>query len=343
MSTILGKGSYGEVSIRDGMAVKKFSKITHLIQEYTALVYLRDCKHVVHALGVDFENLELHMELYDTSLRKWLEDHKLKRGKLSSELLTLLKGILLGLIELHDRKLVHGDIKPGNILVKKEPLKAVLGDCGFVSIDKYSKVERTAAIYREPTISHDANHDMFSFGVCLLEFIGDVRINRQASYEELRSIIRDKVDDAQYKVIIRNLLNPNKSERYTSRQVYDMMFTGKPSYFSGNYNNSEEDRDKNISIRNLIKETAKKYDISRGRIGYKAINQYIEHNKIDSNHHEVMALITILILSSIFGKSGYKIKDIRNKCSRSYENKHIYKFLREILADTQFINVLFSY
>jgi hypothetical protein len=38
---ILGSGSYGQVIVRDGKAVKKFSKLSHLIQEYMALKYLR--------------------------------------------------------------------------------------------------------------------------------------------------------------------------------------------------------------------------------------------------------------------------------------------------------------
>ena len=102
----LGKGSYGEVTVKNGVAVKKFIKLSHLIQEYMALYYLRDCKHIVRVVDVNFEDLELSMELYDYSLRKYLEDND------KPEVMKILHGILLGLVELHDRGLVHGDIKP---------------------------------------------------------------------------------------------------------------------------------------------------------------------------------------------------------------------------------------
>ena len=72
----LGQGSYGEVVARNGQAVKKFSKLSHLVQEYVALRYLQDCQYVVRPISIDVDSLELSMELYDCSLRRWLEDNR---------------------------------------------------------------------------------------------------------------------------------------------------------------------------------------------------------------------------------------------------------------------------
>ena len=165
----LGHGSYGEVFKVDGKAVKSFSKVSHLIQEYVALKYLENCKYIVHTSGLDLQELKLYMVLYDSSLRKWIEDSKKDRdGVLFEEIIKIIHDILLGLIELHDRSLAHGDLKPSNILVRNNPLGAVLGDCGFVSIAKYAKVERTAAIYRDPVIDEDVPSPPYVPGVLLV-------------------------------------------------------------------------------------------------------------------------------------------------------------------------------
>src|SRR3989338_8819126 len=228
MSMFLGEGSYGQVRCEKGKAVKKFSKLSHLIQEYMALQYLSDCKYVVSPEGVDFPNLELHMELYDCSLRKWLQEHNNKKGPKEKDIMIVLHDVLQGLIELHDRGLAHGDLKPGNILVKRNPLRAVLGDCGFVSIAKYAKVDRTAAIYRDPVINHDASHDMFSFGICFLEMIGDIKINRQAAYEELHEAVHDKIENRLYRKIIYNLVHPERDRRPDARTVLYRLFHKNP-------------------------------------------------------------------------------------------------------------------
>ena len=237
---MLGHGSYGEVVNRDGIAVKKFSKLTHLIQEYMALLYLSDCKYVVHAVNVNFMENELHMELYDCSLRIWLENNG-HRGDMSlvediatdvsrygRSISIIIHDICMGLVELHDRNLAHGDLKPGNILVKVKPLKVVLGDCGFVSISKYAKVDRTAAVYRDPIIDHDVTHDMFSLGVCLLEIIADIKIIKQGTYEELKQTVDTSILDTRYKSLIYNLLHPKKDRRPTARHLLRVLYNEDP-------------------------------------------------------------------------------------------------------------------
>ena len=58
----LGQGSYGKVMLKDGCAVKKFKKLSHLIQEFTALKYLQDCKYVVHTKSVDSKNNRVYCD-----------------------------------------------------------------------------------------------------------------------------------------------------------------------------------------------------------------------------------------------------------------------------------------
>lgn len=204
---LLGKGSFGSVSEKDGDAVKKFKQLNHLIQEYVALKYLHGCNHIVQLKGVNFVNLELHMKLYDSSLRDWLLT---KRE--TQHIMKVIRDILMGLVEMHDRQLVHGDLTPRNILIRNYPLKAVIGDCGFVSYTKYAKVRQTAPLYSESETTRSSSHDMFSFGVCFLEMIADIRINKPGTYEELKLITDKTIKSPKYREIIYNLLGREKGK-----------------------------------------------------------------------------------------------------------------------------------
>jgi len=352
---IIGKGSYGKVESRDNKAVKTFSKLSHLLQECIALKYLDDCEFIVHSKGVNFANLELNMELYDCSLRVWLDQGPQgitgPRPSLP-QILKILKDVLMGLIELHDRSLAHGDLKPSNILIRKSPLGAVLGDCGFVSIAKYAKVDRTAPIYRDPVISHDTSHDMYSFGILFLEALTDIKLNRQPTYEELKQLLHDKVTNLEYRKILYNLLHETKERRPSARIILHRLFNfnpipwNKPSLLSsssslGRVHMSILNDDK-IYIRKLVKWTANLYEINRGKKGYGALISHIDSHKIESSKFKLYTGVTLMILSAIFGKSGFREEDVIKLCENTYDKEYIYIILNKLISDDVFISILLS-
>lgn len=345
MATILGKGSYGAVTVRDGKAVKKFSKLSHLIQEYIALQYLRECKYIVHSRGVDFSNLELHMELYDCSLRQWLENLANKNMAPTMDQISVITlHVLRGLVELHDRSLAHGDLKPGNILVKTNPLAAVIGDCGFVSIAKYAKVDRTAAVYRDPIVNHNSSHDMFSFGVCLLELITNIRITRQPTYEQLKHIIREKVDDEDYKKILYNLLHEDKDRRPTARQLLNKLFGENPPIWRKPLipDMSDKASDERRYIRKLMKITSLELNINRPKKGYGALKTYLDKHNINSSQCRVYVAVTLMILSATFGKSGFRQLEAYKFCENKVSYEAIYRVLEDLLSDSLFLDILLA-
>lgn len=361
---LLGKGSYGEVTIRDGKAVKKFVKWRHLIQEYTALKYLEDCDYIVKTKGVDFENLELYMELYDCSLRGWLGENVTERKRDEEKILYIIRCILMGLVELHDRGLAHGDLKPGNVLVRKSPIKAVLGDCGFVSVSKYAKVERTALTYRDPIIDKDLSHDMYSFGMCLLEMVGEIRLNRPPkSYDELQILIKNKVKDKKYKSILLSLLNGDKAKRPTAREIlysvykvdpdrwtitYTPSIYGSSAYTSRNSANIKyprvtgdipEEHKKYIVC--TMKSLGAKYCINRTKKGYGAVWSYIENNRVIYEKYPIHIGVTLMILCSLFGsKKFFGGDDIKELCGGNININMIYIVLRDLLHDKTFVKLL---
>jgi serine/threonine protein kinase len=220
-----GKGSYGHVDHIGHYAVKTFTKEKDLLKEYAALTYLKNtqCQYIVKVVDVNVERQQLSMELYDTDLKDWYKsnvrdpDYPL-RGQL------LIHDILCGIIELHDRGLAHGDLKPGNILVQLQPLRAVLGDAGFVSIAKYTKTDHTGPIYCDPVPLKTAAHDLFSLGIILFELVTGQKINYLANHDVYQLLAQTHVKDRTYRKIIINLLQADHSQRYSARALLQKLF-----------------------------------------------------------------------------------------------------------------------
>jgi serine/threonine protein kinase len=354
--TFLGEGSYGQVTLGDGKAIKTFTKLSHLIQEYTALQYLKDCNYVVHAVGVDYEALQIHMELYDCSMRIWLYEHA-RVGIPHRTIMSAIFGILMGLIELHDRGLAHGDIKPGNILVKRSPLKVVLGDCGFVSVAKYAKVERTAVVYRDPDVSHDQSHDMFSLGICLLEIFGQTKFifaeNEKHNYHNLKAEVFAKITDPYLRKIIYNLLHEDKSRRPSARDLMYRLFSKNPipweppiTPLSHKGPNSPKigliiNLKERLRLREFIKTNARIYKINRPKKGFGVLLYYLETHKIAPEQYTYYAGTILMIMSSIFGRSGFRLEQLLEVCGPG-PNTAIYTILDQLLRDQVLINILLS-
>jgi serine/threonine protein kinase len=345
---ILGQGSYGKVIIRpdrSNQAVKQYSRVSHLVQEYCALYYLRDCPHIVKPVGFSLANMELYMELYDMSLRQWMNHHS---GKLfETEGQSIIKDVVYGLIELHERGLAHGDLKPGNILVKRENGKyeAVLGDCGFVSVAKYAKVEKTAPIYRDPVIEHDLAHDMYSLGICLLEMMGEVYISKQVSYGVLQDVIRDKVENIKYRKLLRLLLNENRARRPTAKQVLKYLYN--EEYYSNFRSDIPSDSlspvsEEYVGVYKYMKSKCYKYEIHRGKVGYWALIQYIERNHINKEYYQLYADLTLFILAAVFGTSKYCLQSFKELSRLKYSIPHLHTICADLLEDTSFIQLLLN-
>lgn len=238
----LGEGAYGNVKIADGRAIKTYGEkvgIAPCVQEYLALRYLRTARNVVKVTDVNFGARTLTMDLYDTNLHLWIARHWTYQ-----EAQLLAYDLLLGVIEIHDRGLAHADLKPGNILIMYarpgSRTRAVIGDCGFVSLAEHSKAKRTAAGYRDFNLEPSTRHDMYSVGICLFNLLthhflltvpGDVKNSKEAkklTYEDVHSIIVRDTANPDYVRLFLNLIQPDKSARMTAREVINYLFNKNP-------------------------------------------------------------------------------------------------------------------
>ena len=140
----IGGGSYGDVykaQIKDlapgednaTIALKvlhKRSEDGRKTQEQNReLSLLRELKHptVMKLLGwrETHFNLQLMMPLYEVDL------HHYANNGIDETEAQIFAGCLLDAVHyLHARSVIHRDIKPGNILVQRKPMAAILGDFG---------------------------------------------------------------------------------------------------------------------------------------------------------------------------------------------------------------------
>ena len=339
---MLGKGAYGYVNKVNNIAVKKFNKTSHLIQEYTALKYIKDFDYCVHAVDVDYYKLELKMELYDCSLRQWMQNDCTCIDCVN----IILTDILKGLVELQTYGLSHSDIKPGNILIKKLPLKAVLGDCGFVSIAKYSKQQRTAQSYRDLVVVNDDKHDMFSFGIVMMELVYKVKPYIKDKYSDYLKIIDKRVTSSQHRKILRRLLNEDRTLRPSASETLDLLYNesytinkvivDKKVNIEALYEKYTKHRI--INLKNLMVDVTAKLNIKRSKRGYDALLYFLVNNQVKNLNYYAAA--TLFILASIFGNTPANMNEIFRICQIN-DHKKVIDHVKKLTVDDTFVKILF--
>ncbi len=313
----VGAGAYGTVIKRDGYAVKTFRELKHLVQEYTAGVYLLGSRNIVQVVSVDFSKLELTMDLFDTSLRT------LVKNGIPLKLRTYyIQQILIGIMELHSRDLCHADLKPGNILVNTRSKKLALGDLGFVSNYKYAKVELTAPLYRDPTPKRLKGHDIYSLGIIIIEIIGGEKIKKRITNSEAIELAKRLLkNNKKYLDITLRMLNSNHNNRPDADEIYEYLFNAsypvsiKPVHYTdGKWDDKEE-------AKQWLYEKAKRFDINRKSRGFSALNHYMRLNAEYQSNWKVYGYAMLMIISANFGTTKlYKQLKIKDAAIRAAQD-----------------------
>lgn len=336
--TEVGKGAYGTVRIVDGRAVKEFRKCSHLVQECIAGVYLRGLDHVVEFLGADFNKNCISMIAYPSTLKSWLKDGESRTFEEKRE---AARQILLGLIEIHSLHLVHGDMKPNNILLKENPLHIVIADLGFISLRPFSKCERTAAVYRDKKVKSCNGHDIYSTGIVFLEMFGDLKITMQGTYKELREAIKNEIFDPDMRKILRAMMHKDHNKRPSAGKIYYKMFGEKIIYPT--INSHFEVYNENSEVMKVMMRLSEKYEIIRPNRGYKALTNYIQRNPNSYKKHgaKVYSSSMIFILSSVFGR--YTTFDQKRAAEYSgCKEEEIVKVTSKLCLDDEVVQYLMT-
>jgi len=350
---MLGEGGFGQVFKRGNKAVKKFpgkNRLPHLIQEYTVLRYLSDCQYVVREKGINIDKMELNMELYDGSLRKWMNENSNRSG---SDMKMIIIAILKGLIELHDRGVAHGDLKPGNILLTttgsgegEGKFKIVLGDLGLASVSKYAKMTKTAAQYRDHVVHFDTSHDMYSFGITITELLTGKKVNKHLNYEKLNTFVKNAVHDRDICNLILKLVQADHSLRPTARETL-AFFTNETMPIV--YNNNaviDYQLDKiDSEIQTLLSDIYKVYGINRTKQGFYGLLNFFANQPDEKKKYEVYVAALLIILDANFGRkkdfTRITYDDISNIFDNRYNKDKIHTAVLNLLNDRPFLNNIF--
>lgn len=306
----VGRGTYGTVKVKGDVAIKKFHKLSHIVQEAIAGMYLKDQEHIVQFISADFHKQKLMMKRHSSTLRKWLEvpDRPIKQKR------DVTQQLLKGLINIHSLKLVHGDIKPGNILIDENPLVVTIADLGFISLRPFSKVERTAAPYRDKVIKSHYEHDVYSVAIILLEIYGELKITDQGNYDQIHDAINREVVDtnghmkkyfvpeSKLRSLLLSMTDKIHDLRPSVAEVYYELFGEKITY--PHIKNKVEIKKDIPDLKMHMKKIVEEYKIDRANRGYKALVLYFERRKMEPSKKEypIYAASMVFILSSVFGK-----------------------------------------
>lgn len=336
----VGKGAYGSVTVKGNKATKKLNKFSHVVQEAVAGFFLVGQENIVEFLEASIVKKTITMKRYEKTLRNWMDKEESHPLELKNE---VSKQFLRGLMNIHALKLVHGDVKPGNIFVNEKPLKVVIGDLGFISLAPFSKVERTAAVYRDKNPVSCYGHDIYSAGIILLEIYGELKISMQADYSQIHDAIKEEISDPKMRRILLDMTSERHDMRPLIKDVYFRMFGERIEYpviknhFEAPYNNKE--------IRSIMVDLADKYEIQRAHRGYKALIHYINTNSRNyvncKKAGKKYAVSMIFILSSVFGR----FTKFNEKMAAEYcdcEISEIISVTEELCLNREIVHIIMS-
>jgi len=332
----LGEGAYGQVlDIGNGQAQKSFERLPSLVQEYVAMRYTKGWPNTLQTTGADFYHKTLNTELCDTSLRVYIEKHKEPSKKTKY---AIFYDIIVALYRFHFYNIIHADLKPGNILMKEG--HAYIGDLGFVSISKYAKVKYTARPYRDPYHKADHGHDLYSLGIVLAEILLWKRVDHKKITEEIKSLDKKEID------VILALMDANRENRPTVAALFKYLYNEEPPVLTPKEKFDPESVDIDHrwrkKLERYIVKTCEAFDIKRSRIGYHAILAYLDEHKISSTYYHLYVPCMLMILSSVFGKSGYTEKQVYYVCKRKgFTKDDVLDALTRLCNNRTFVNMLF--
>jgi serine/threonine protein kinase len=348
---LLGKGTYGSVFQSGNTAVKKFHDMGSLIQEYAAGKYLNDSPYTVNVYGCDLQELTLTMKLYMGTLRDWLTPKRT-----DSQRSVAFKGILQSLTFFGDLYLVHGDLKPGNILCNWDEdgniTDIVLGDLGFVCIERFAKAHRTAPAYIETVIEKDHKHDIYSLGVIALQIFGKFRVKIRYNEEQLRQLSIDRIPEGDIREHIISCFNENRTLRPTARYLLYNIYGERPNVVECILPTSlqtiiERSEVPASTINEKKKELKSKFKtfgneklgIRRCKLAYDTCLSILIMEGIPYKYYNVYACATLAIYSAIFGRIGYTVQ--RASKDSNVELVRILRIIDVLINHLEFLGATF--
>ncbi|CAK7994931.1 Protein kinase [uncultured virus] len=357
--SFLGEGGFGAVYSKDGMAIKKFKKLSHLVQEVCVTVHMRDSDYTLKIIECDFSLLTMSSELWHCSLSHAMVRHRFTLDEKRS----VLKNILLGLRYIHSRYMIHADVRSANILVDNTYRRAIIADFGLTSIDDCAKVRQTAKNFQPYHIVNEMSHDMYGLAVTMTELFGGATISSRLGPTTLKKLIEDRVKPLDVRDAVISMV-PDDHKKSTS--VDDILLrlfriereiTPDRVYSIRNKISSEVTE----HIKSTVKKLGSKFLVDTtgqaikkteyGSIKKKKrcieciiffLNRHYKRaaKKLESHNVEFTIKCMMFIFSSIFGSRGYSENNVIKGSEKKLVDVH--KKIADIIRDPAVIDLIFA-
>jgi len=167
----LGEGTYSEVVSCDGVAIKIFKEAgdSAAIQEICILRYLSHNNIIrINSIIINAnDEIHMYMNLYftDISNSSW---RRFTAGNMLIYTMTqIAHNIANGLSYMHSHKVIHGDIKPQNILYDIKTKNAIICDynSAIYNPPPYIGCRIQTCVYRAPEVNFDKKVGRFSYKI----------------------------------------------------------------------------------------------------------------------------------------------------------------------------------
>nr|QBK91275.1 MAG: putative serine/threonine protein kinase [Pithovirus LCPAC202] len=235
---LLGKGSYGKVEICPEGACKTFVSTEIFYHEAALSMYLYGMPSIVETIEVDCHNKIIKMVRYEESFHTWIGKNTYFSGDgKEKKRINFILYILMGLNTLHQLGLLHGDLKPGNILIKGD--RAVLADFGNTGSPLYISFRHMTKFYAPPDNETTLSADIYALGIIILEMWKPLVTwtsldkymksdkNKKLSFysfppnnKKLQEDIKSAPFPQMLKNIVLRCVNPHPTKRPTPKFIY---------------------------------------------------------------------------------------------------------------------------
>ncbi|MBI1313441.1 protein kinase [bacterium] len=160
--------------------------------------------------------------------------------------LAVLRECLAGLAQLHRRKIVHGDIKPSNVMLKRTGNAKMIDFGSAFDVNEQREMPAWTPRYVAPEVLEtgrfEMNSDVASIGYVFLELLAgrvpfrsaqsreDLFKEKQTLHQRLETWLpRDVARDTELVELIRRMIHPDPAERFPSPADADLAEGGAAS------------------------------------------------------------------------------------------------------------------
>lgn len=172
-NSILGEGTYSYVKTEGDKAVKVISH-KYFESAVREIGLINACNHpnIIKITDIEFDQTEtlIYMKKYQCDLRAYMDKLKLLPVDI---VYGITKQIISGIAHVHSRGIIHGDVKPQNILLEyssgSDIPGAIICDFGIAVIneEKYHTSRVQTCTYRAPEVDYNRSRVQYSFRIDL--------------------------------------------------------------------------------------------------------------------------------------------------------------------------------